>query len=156
MADYPFLAEMLVEAGYPPSVMPRPTPAHALANRFAGLYLFNWGRPGDRGVIVEVEDRPIGAAWYRRFPAAEPGYGFVADDVPEIAIALVVDQRGRGVGQRLLAALIDAAVSSGERALSLSVSARNPAAVAIYTKAGFVRVGGDDDSPTMLLDLAGR
>ena len=59
--------------------------------------------------------------------------GFVAADVPKIAVALVMDQRGRRVGGRLLAALIDAA--------------------AISTKAGFVRAGGDDDSPTILLEL---
>ncbi len=152
--DVPFLAEMLAEASFPPGIEPRPTAAQTVADPRAGRYLREWGRPGDVAVIAEDDaGNGLGAAWYRRLPANQPGYGFVADDVPEIAIAVAPDQRGQGVGGELLAWLIETARASGERALSLSVSAQNPVARRLYERAGFVRAGGTDDHPTMVLIL---
>ena len=37
-------------------------------------YVNNWGRPGDAG-LVAWEAGPVGAAWYRLFPASAPGFG---------------------------------------------------------------------------------
>jgi GNAT superfamily N-acetyltransferase len=157
VADLPFLTEMLVEAAYPLSAGAKPTPAEVLANPSTGLYMSGWGRPGDFAVIADDENgRRLGAAWYRRFPADGPGYGFVAEGIPELAIAVVADARGRGVGRRLLTGLIEAARLAGESALSLSVNAENSVAHRLYRSAGFERVGGTDDSPTMLLRFESR
>ena len=41
-------------------------------------------------------------AWLRRFTAAEPGYGYVADDVPELSIAVYPEFRRQRVGTLLL------------------------------------------------------
>ena len=156
-ADLPFLEEMLVEAAHPPWILPRPTLARTLADPIAGRYLLGWGRVGDQAVIAEDRDgNPIGAAWYRTFDADEPGFGFVAADVPEIALAVAAPFRGQRVGTALIAALVEVARAEGERALSLSVSVANPSALRIYQSAGFVPVGGDAESPTMLLDLSRR
>lgn len=153
-SDLPFMALMLVEAAYPPWTDPKPTVADTLADPQAGLYLQAWGRPGDRGVIA-VDDgaRPLGAAWYRHFAADAPGYGFVSEDVPELAIAVVLEARGRGVGRAVLGGLIATAREGGELALSLDVSALNPIAVRLYRSLGFVRVGGTDENPVMVLRL---
>ena len=151
--DLPFMAEMLVEAAYPPLIDPKPTPRQALEDPMAGRYLRDWGRIGDVAVIAESPGEPVGAAWFRRLTAAEPGYGYVADDIPEIAIAVRGDRRGTGVGRSLLAALIDAAAERGERALSLNVSNANPVAAHLYATAGFVRVSGDDRRTQMVLSL---
>ena len=43
----------------------------------ASRYVRGWGRPGDTAVIALEGGFPVGAAWYRLFPASEPGYGFV-------------------------------------------------------------------------------
>ena len=110
-----------------------------------------WGRPGDAGVIGE-DDRPVGAAWLRLFPSDDPGYGFVAADVPELSIAVASESRGRGVGGRLLDALVDVARDEGHRAVSLSVEPDNPAR-RLYQRAGFVRVADDGGAWTMLLEL---
>lgn len=151
--DVAFMASMLVEAAYPPWIDPKPTPEDALTDPHAAPYLRSWGRAGDLGVIAEDPSGAIGAAWCRLLPASEPGYGFVAEDVPEISIAVVPQHRGEGVGQRLLTALIEDASSHGVRALSLSVHVLNPAALHVYERAGFVRVGGTDTLRVMLLTL---
>jgi hypothetical protein len=41
-------------------------------------------------MIAEASGVPIGAAWLRLMPVHDSGYGFVAPDVPELSIAVVV------------------------------------------------------------------
>ena len=65
-------------------------------------YVIAWGRKGDAGVLALDEGFPVGAAWYRLFKQAEPGYGFVDEQTPELAIAIVPSRRGRGLGKELL------------------------------------------------------
>jgi ribosomal protein S18 acetylase RimI-like enzyme len=95
----------------------------------------------------------IGAAWYRLFPADAPGYGFVAPGIPELAVAVVPEFRGMGVGTALLRALISRASEVGYRGISLSVDSRNPA-LGLYERLGF-QVVKDGESPTMLLEFEG-
>jgi ribosomal protein S18 acetylase RimI-like enzyme len=143
---------MLYEAAYQPGV-PRPSIEEALAGPLIARYLAGWGRLGDAAAIAVDEDgRRLGAAWYRLFPAGEPGFGFVDAETPEISIAVVPDHRGRGIGAALLAAVADLARAEGFHALSLSVSPENPA-VRLYERSGFVRVDSRDEHWTMRLDL---
>jgi ribosomal protein S18 acetylase RimI-like enzyme len=118
------------------------------------LYVKGWGRPGDTAVIALVDGFPVGAAWYRRFPADRPGYGFVDERTPELAIAVVPSARGKGVGGTLLRELLERARSEGHRAVSLSVDRENAGAIHVYEQHGFARVAEDEDSLTMLARLA--
>ena len=119
-------------------------------------YLDGWGRPGDAGVVAVAEDgRRLGAAWYRLFPAEDPGWGFVAVDVPELSIGVAAGARGGGVGGALLDALLALARDQGFRALSLSVDRRNPAR-RLYERKGFRDAGVSaptDTSVTMIAPL---
>lgn len=63
-------------------------------------YVTEWPRQGDRGAIAETAGVPIGAAWLRLMPPEDPGYGYVAPDVPELSIGVLAAWRGRGVGCR--------------------------------------------------------
>jgi ribosomal protein S18 acetylase RimI-like enzyme len=134
--------------------------AHAYHWHVAGLetdiplsrYVDNWGRPGDVAVIGADGPNRVGAAWFRRFPAAAPGYGFVDETTPELTIAVVPSRRRHGVGQELLDALLARARAEGVGQISLSVQ-QGSAAVAFYERNGFEHVGEAHGAVTMLRRL---
>jgi ribosomal protein S18 acetylase RimI-like enzyme len=128
------------------------TAEQVTADPHLARYVAGWPRAGDFGTIAVVDGVPVGAAWCRLFDAAEPGYGFVADDVLELSIGVLPDHRGAGIGTALLAAVVEQATARGLRAVSLSVEDGNPAR-ALYERAGFVVVGRSGGSDTMLLPL---
>jgi ribosomal protein S18 acetylase RimI-like enzyme len=146
--DVRFLRDMLHHAYYWRERSPGDGPGPV------ARYVKGWGRPGDT-VLIAIEDGfPVGAGWDRLFRDDEPGYGFVDDETPELAIAVVPSRRGRGVGDALLSALCERAQAEGHRALSLSVERSNGALVSFYEKHGFRRVHEDGgDSVTMRREL---
>lgn len=149
--DVPFLWEMLYQSlhvrdGQPPfprSVLESPDIAH---------YLTGFGsHPGDDAEICVLGDgRRIGAAWVRRMSAADPGYGYVGDEIPEVGMALEADWRGRGIGRRLLGRILER-----HPRLSLSVDDENVAAVHLDRSMGFAPVESDGGSTTMLVGGTG-
>ena len=114
-------------------------------------YVNNFGRPGDAG-LVAWEKGPVGAAWYRLFKRAAPGYGFVDEQTPELSIAVVPSRRGKGYGEELLRALLDEAKREGYAQISLSVEPENPA-LRLYQRFGFEKVGEYGGSWTMVARL---
>ncbi|WP_026819627.1 GNAT family N-acetyltransferase [Arthrobacter castelli] len=140
-ADLDFLAAMLAEAAFWRPSEPRESVDEVLRRPELAHYVAGWPRPGDRGLIAEYEtDVPVGAAWLRFFPEADPGYGFVDAAVPELSMGVVPSARGQGVGRRLLKGLIDASRSAGLPGISLSVETDNYAR-RLYEQAGFRPVG---------------
>jgi GNAT superfamily N-acetyltransferase len=144
--DVRFLRDMLHHAFYAREGTPgtEEQPVHR--------YVYNWGRPGDAGVIALDEGFPVGAAWYRLFTADAPGYAFLDEQTPELAIAVVPSRRGRGFGERLLEALIARARAEGHAALSLSVEQANPA-VRLYERFGFRPLRSEGRTTVMRADL---
>lgn len=116
-------------------------------------YVIGWGREGDAGVIALDDGFPVGAAWYRRFTADEPGYGFVDEATPELAIAVVPSRRGRGIGELMLSALLERARAEGHAQVSLSVERQNPA-LRLYEKHGFRAVHENANTVTMVAALS--
>ena len=143
--DVRFLRDMLHHAYYWRERDPGST---------AMRYVRAWGRPGDTAVIALEEGFPVGAAWFRLFPAVEPGYGYVDERTPELAIAVVPSRRGHGVGDALLRALLETARADGYAALSLSVDAKNEGAIRLYERHGFEQAGDDGVSVTMVASLS--
>jgi len=115
-------------------------------------YVEGFGRPGDGGVVAEEDGVPAGATWYRRLPAADAGYGYVADDIPELTIGVAAAFRGRGVAAGLLEHLKARAEAEGLSGISLSVEPDNHAR-RIYERAGFEPAGSSGGSVTLLLNL---
>lgn len=156
--DVPALTAALIAAANwdgrarftPEQVMSEPALAH---------YVYGWPRRGDFGAVAMADESPggsdgsmIGAAWCRTFDETDAGYGFVAADVPEFSIGVSVRWRSQGVGSALLSAVIDQARHRKVRAISLSVEDGNRAR-ALYTRAGFIPVGRNGGSDTLLLEL---
>jgi GNAT superfamily N-acetyltransferase len=148
------MADMLVEAvNWSPGwkkksrnrVLSAPRTAH---------YIAGWPRDADLGVIADADGERIGAAWLRFLPPADPGYGFVAPDVPELTIGVAAHWRGRGAGRALLRAVAALAGSAGIQRISLSVERKN-FAQKLYLSEGYQAVDSSDaSSDTMVKDLA--
>lgn len=150
--DGQFLAEMVVEAANwrPAPARPRVT---VLADPNYAHYLSGWQRPADRGVVAtDASGEPIGAAWYRLFPANAPAHGFVSVGVPELIIGVRHIWRAQGVGRALLRELVGEARRAGHSRLALSVEQGNFAA-ALYRSEGFDVVSGAGVRETMVLNL---
>lgn len=146
--DVRFLRDMLHHAYYWKERAPEDTGPGPVA-----LYVKAWGRPGDAAMIAIDAGFPVGAAWYRLFARDRRGYGFVDERTPELAIAVVPNARGKGVGAALLESLLDRAREEGYDAISLSVDRNNAGAIGLYERHGFERLGEEDDSVTMLAHL---
>ena len=139
----------------------RVTRQQLLAEPHLAHYVTGWPRPSDFGTISadngpnargSGDGKVLGAAWCRLFDATDPGYGYLADDVPEVTIGVAPAHRGRGIGTALLAALIDQARVRRHQAISLSVEDGNRARL-LYERAGFTVVGRSGNSDTMRLEL---
>ncbi|MET9022840.1 N-acetyltransferase [Actinopolymorpha sp. NPDC004070] len=163
--DAGFIAEMTLEAFNWSPDRPAFTPEQFWADPALRKYVEGWPAPGEQGVVAVAGDdsgdesggtaalgRPVGAAWWRYFPADRPGYGFVAEDVPEVSIAVAPDSRGRGLGRALIRAIVEQARAAGVPRLSLSVERTNHAA-ALYAAEGFEIVGGDENADTMVREI---
>ena len=136
--DFTFLTTMLGEAAVWRPDKPTPTGAQVLADPRYAMYLAGWPRPGDYGLVAE-QDGPLGAAWYRTYTDAVHGHGFISEDIPELSIAIIASRRGEGIGRRLLEGLIEASVTQGHTAMSLSVNEGNPTR-RLYESVGFIDV----------------
>jgi GNAT superfamily N-acetyltransferase len=124
-ADSAFLWEALYHALYVPAGHAPPSRAILEIPQLRN-YVHGWSADREPGVIAQSDDQPIGAAWVRVLAGDQRGYGYVADDVPELGVSVMPDFRGRGIGTQMLEALL--AASNGRyRAISLSVHAANPA-----------------------------
>jgi len=64
-----------------------------------------------------------------------------ADEAEILTIAVEAAWRGRGVGRALLAETLRRAANAGARAMFLEVDEDNAAAIALYRRLGFMKVG---------------
>lgn len=142
---------MLYHAIFVPEGEERPSPEIVQQPELA-RYVRGWGRPTDLGFkAMTAKGEPIGAAWLRLLTGDQRGYGYISDSIPELTIALLPEYRGQGIGTRLLEALV-AAASQKSDAISLSVSAENPA-IQLYARLGFAIIALREESYVMSLAL---
>jgi len=172
-ADLDFLEEMLCAAVNWSPRWKKQSRARIMSVPATARYLADWPRDTDLGVVAEAngqpgdgqpgdgqpgdgqpgDGQPVGAAWLRFFAADDPGYGFVAPDVPELTIGVAAAWRGRGAGRALLRALAERARSSGIAQISLNVEREN-FAQRLYLSEGYRIAGASGrDSDAMVKDL---
>jgi RimJ/RimL family protein N-acetyltransferase len=90
-----------------------------------------------RNPHIVADDRGQLVGWCDVRRESIPVYAHVG----HLGMGLLPEYRGRGIGERLLRATIDAARGFGFERLELSVYGRNPRAAALYRKVGFVHEG---------------
>ena len=138
---------------------------------------------GDLDEVVALERESFGDPWHREAFLAEirgaprvrwpvvafcpdglAGYviaWFVADEAQVANLAVAPSQRGRGLGRRLLEAVLEEARERGCRSVHLEVRPSNTVALSLYESAGFRQVGRrrhyyadtGEDALVMRLDL---
>jgi ribosomal protein S18 acetylase RimI-like enzyme len=129
--EYPLLEDFLYHAIFlPPGV--EPLPREIIFKQEIYIYIKDFGGKDDFGVVAEIGGLIIGAAWARIIPA----YGHIDDDTPELAISVMPEHRGQGVGTSLMMFLFDLLRKHGYRRTSLSVQKDNPA-VRLYRRLGY-------------------
>ena len=142
--DEAFLSDMLYQALYVPPGH-EPFPRAVLEAPEIAHYTSGFGAHGsDTGFVAEAANTQIGAAWVRLLNGANRGFGYVDDNTPELTIAVRLEWRGRGVGNALLATLIEVVPR-----ISLSSDPRNPA-IRLYRQFDFEPVAHTGTSITML------
>jgi len=153
-SDAGFLADMLAEAVNWSTQWPPKSRDRILSAPDTAHYVAGWPRDTDLGVLAEADGQPVGAAWVRFLPATDPGYGFVAADVPELTIGVAAGWRGQGIGRALLRAIAGQARARGIARISLSVERKNYAQ-RLYLSEGYRIVDSSDaQSDTMIKDLS--
>ncbi len=143
-SDYACLNEFLYQAIFIPDGEDIP-PRSIINDPEIFVYVKDFGdKPGDLGVVAEQNGQIIGAAWTRIIRA----YGHVDGNTPELAISILPEFRGYGIGTKIMHRLFKLLKENGYDKTSLSVQKDNPA-VQFYLRLGYEIVKGK-------LDYAGR
>jgi len=138
--DGPFLWEMLYYAAHMDEDA-GVSPESAKTNPDLMKYVKDWGRETDIGSIALEPDcnQPIGAAWIRLLAVDEKTASYTDDSTPELALAVLPQYIGHGVGTLLLQHLLEEVKRYYPRVV-LSVRTTNPAK-RLYERMGFVVTG---------------
>jgi ribosomal protein S18 acetylase RimI-like enzyme len=137
--DIPFLWDMI----YLASRMPEDgaTSSEAARNQpHVNIYVKEWGRPGDFGLIAydPQSSRKLGAAWVRFLTEDKSYYGYYDEETPALAIAVLPEMKGKGVGSALLSQLIER-LRTEVPGIVLTVRNDNPARH-LYERMGFIAI----------------
>ena len=145
--EHDLLREFLYQAIYLPEGM-EPPPRSVVDLPELQVYIADFGtRPGDHGLVAEVEKKVIGAAWCRMME----DYGHIDNDTPSLAISLLPEYRGQGTGTQLLNGLLRLLRENGYQRASLSIQKENPA-LRLYQRTGFRIVSEKGTEYLMLWD----
>ena len=149
--EHDLLQEFLYQAIYLPEGM-EPPPRSVVDLPELQVYIADFGtRPGDHCIVAEAAGKVVGAAWCRIMA----DYGHIDNDTPSLAISLLPEYRGLGIGTRLLNDLLLLLQEHGYLRASLSVQKENPA-LRLYQGTGFRIVAERGTEYLMLWDSTQR
>ena len=134
--EYPILEDFLYNAIFllPEDEIP---PREIIYDPEIYIYVDGFGnKPGDYGMVAEIDNKIVGAAWTRIIPA----YGHINNDIPELAISVLPEYRGMSIGTKLMTNLFMLLKNEGYSQTSLSVQKNNPA-VRFYQRHGYKITG---------------
>ena len=133
--EYPILEDFLYNAIFLPSGT-EPVLREIIYEPEIYVYVKDFGGKDDCGVVAEHNGQIIGAAWTRIIPA----YGHIDNETPELAISVLPNFRGKGIGSAMMHSLFDLLRERGYKQTSLSVQKDNPA-VRFYKRLGYEITG---------------
>ena len=143
-ADYPLLEDFLYHAVFQPpgkALLPR----EVIFQPEVFIYIKDFGGRDDCGVVAQEGGKVIGAAWTRIIPA----YGQIDAETPELAISVLPEHRGQGVGSLLMTRLFELLRGRGYRKTSLAVQKKN-AAARFYQRLGYEIIRENDEEYIMV------
>jgi ribosomal protein S18 acetylase RimI-like enzyme len=126
-------------------------------------------RRGDFGILATAHENDndkelvLGGAWIRLLGTQGMATAYndhIQNDIPELAMAVVPNYRGKGIGSKLLSEFLTVAKQNGIQQINLSCRTDNVAAMRLYERHGFIkipnseitnRVGGTNVSMTIML-----
>ena len=113
------------------------------------VYVKDFGTPkGDHCLVAETDGKSVGAAWSRIMN----DYGHIDDDTPSLAISLLPEYRGNGIGTKLMTGLLEVLKKNGYKRTSLAVQKANYA-VRMYKAVGFETVDENTEEFIMVCNL---
>ena len=133
--EYPVLEDFLYHAIFLPPGS-EPPPREIIFEPEIYVYIENFGGKDDSGVVAVQDDKIVGAAWTRIITA----YGHIDKETPELAISVLPNYRGKGIGSKMMKSLFDLLRMRGYKKTSLSVQKDNPA-VQFYKRLGYEITG---------------
>ena len=97
------------------------------------IYVDEFGsKPDDHCFVAEFDGKIVGAVWVRCIKA----FGHIDDAVPEFAISVYPQYRGKGIGTELMRKMLEYLKAKGYARTSLAVQKDNYA-VKMYQQVGF-------------------
>lgn len=130
--EYPFLKKFLYEAIFQrdeTNLLPRTI----IYEPDLKVYIEDFGKKKDDCCLcAEVDKKIVGAVWIRNIA----GYGSIDNITPELAISLVKEFRGCGIGTNLMKEMIIYLRNNGYERISLAVQKDNYA-LKMYLSVGF-------------------
>jgi len=140
ISEYPLLEDFLYHAIFIPPGDEQP-PREIIFEPEIYIYADCFGnKQGDYAIAAEVNDTVVGIAWTRIIPA----YGHLDDNTPELAISVLPEYRGQGIGAMMMTRLFALLQEKGYQKTSLSVQKNNPA-VRFYQRLGYQTTGERED-----------
>ena len=113
------------------------------------VYIKGFGeQDGDICLVAECDSKIVGAVWVRIMN----DYGHVSNDMPSLAISLLPEYRGKGIGTALMQSMIKMVSQQGYKGISLSVQKQNYAAK-MYRKLGFNTIENKDEELIMVYNF---
>ncbi|MEO0878158.1 MAG: ribosomal protein S18-alanine N-acetyltransferase [Pseudomonadota bacterium] len=104
----------------------------------------SWGAAGVHAALMRAENRALVGMTAHRDRSEAVAFGIwrlVADEAEILSIGVAPAERRRGLGRRLLQAVLETARRARATRLFLEVDSANTAAVSLYEAAGFHAVG---------------
>ena len=126
-----------------------PVPRTIIQEPSLWIYIDEFGtREDDHCLVAEIEGKIVGAVWVRCIKA----FGHIDKAVPEFAISVYPQYRGRGIGRELMKRMLEYLKTKGYKLVSLAVQKDNYA-VKMYRQVGFEVLDENQEDYIMVCKL---